>query len=152
MADRREEHLSTRTCHRPRATAAHVFLLRSISLVLAQTLTRLLQAGPATWQEPLFLLVAYALHHPLAPHFVDHFHLVVQLCVEGDSEANTYCLSCAMQAAANGGDKLSSSAMSAGKPFDEISNLKFYASEERELETARDVLPAIAQVLSALQG
>ena len=46
--------------------------------------------------------------------------------------------------------KAFASAMAGGKPFDEIANLKFYASEERELEAARDVLPAIGQALAAL--
>ena len=118
---------------------------------LAQILTRLLRAGPLVWDEPLFLLVAYALQHPQAPYFVDHFHLVVQLCVDGDSEANVYCLSHAMRAAAKGGDKLVASAMAAGKPFDEVANLKFYKSEEKELETTRDVLPAISHALAALR-
>ena len=122
------------------------------SQLLAQTLTRLLQAGPLAWEEPLFLLVAYALQHPQAPNFVDHFHLVVQLCVDGDSEANVYCLSSAMRAAAKGGDRLVSSSMAGGRPFDEIANLKFYESEEKELETTRDVLPAVAQALAAMRG
>ena len=113
---------------------------------------RLLRAGPLEWEEPFFLLVAYALQHAQAETFVDHFHLVVQLCVDGDSEANLYCLSSAMRAAARGGDKLVSAAMASGKPFDEIANIKFYASEERELENTRDVLPAIGQSLAAMRG
>jgi len=125
--------------------------LPSHSQLLAQTLTRLLQAGPVAWEEPLFLLVAYALQHAQAPSFVDHFHLVVQLCVDGESEANVYCLSHAMRAAAKGGDKLVSAAMASGKPFDEVANLKFYKSEEKELETIRDVLPAISHSLAALR-
>ena len=128
---------------------ALTWLLPCVQL-LAQILTRLLRAGPLVWDEPLFLLVAYALQHPQAPYFVDHFHLVVQLCVDGDSEANVYCLSSAMRAAARGGDQLVSSAMAGGKPFDEISNIKFYASEDKELEQTRDVLPAIAQALEGL--
>jgi len=126
--------------------------LPSHSALLAQTLTRLLQAGPVAWEEPLFLLVAYALQHPQAPNFVDHFHLVVQLCVDGDSEANVYCLQSAMKAAAKGGDKLVSSAMATGKPFDEIANVTFSKTEEKELEMTRDVIPAVAQVLDALRA
>ena len=126
--------------------------LPSHSQLLAQTLTRLLETGPLAWEEPIFLLVAYALQHPQAPAFVDHFHLVVNLCVDGDSEANVYCLSSAMRAAAKGGDKLSAMAMAQGKPFDEVANLKFYKTEERELELTREVLPSIGQALAALRA
>ena len=92
------------------------------------------------------------MQHPESAAFVDHFHLVIDLCVDGDSEANVYCLSSAMRAAAKGGDKLSAMAMAQGKPFDEVSNLKFYKTEERELEITREVLPSIAQTLHALRG
>lgn len=134
------------------AAAAPLFaaFLPSHSHFVAQTLTRLLQSGPRAWEEPLLLLVAYALQHPDAPSFVDHFHVVVQQCVDGDSEANTYCLSSAMRAAARAGDDLSSQALASGKPFDEVASLEFYASEERELEAARDVVPSMAQVLEAI--
>jgi hypothetical protein len=124
--------------------------LPSHSHFVAQTLTRLLQSGPLAWEEPLFLLVAYALQHPDAPKFVDHFHVAVQRCVEGDSDANVYCLSSAMRAAARAGDNLSSQALASGKPFDEVASLDFYASEERELEATRDVVPAMAQALAAM--
>ena len=126
--------------------------LPSHSVLLAQMLTRLLQAGPKAWEEPLMLLVAYALQHPDAPTFVDHFHLVVQLCVEADSEAAVYCLSSAMQAAARGGDALTAHEMGQGKPFDEIANLQFYTADAKELELVRDVLPAVSQALRALQA
>jgi len=121
------------------------------SVQLAGMLTRLLQAGPITWEEPLMLLVAYALQHPQAPLFINHFHLVVQLCVNGESEAAVYCLSSAMQAAARGGDTLTSVDMSSGKPFDDIANLQFYETEVKELEQTRDVLPGMQQVLDVLR-
>ena len=125
--------------------------LPSHSSLLAQTLTRLLRSGPVEWEEPLFLLVAYALQHPEAPGFVDNFHLVIDRCVDGDSDANVYCLSSAMRAAVASGDQLTSQLMATGKPFSEVSNIKFYESEARELEQARDVVPAIAHVLATLQ-
>ncbi len=65
-------------------------------------LTRLLRAGPKAWEEPLLLLVAYALQHPQSPSFVDHFHLVVSQCVSAESDAAVYCLSSAMRAASAG--------------------------------------------------
>ena len=133
------------------ATPIFAAYLPSHSRFLAQTLTRLLQSGPLVWEEPLFLLVAYALQHQDAPRFVDHFHLVVQRCVEGDSEANVYCLGAAMRAAVRAGDQLTSHAISSGQPFDEIANIKFVASEERELELTRDVVPSVAQVLASLK-
>ena len=126
--------------------------LPSHSVQLAQMLTRLLQAGPVTWEEPLMLLVAYALQHPEAPTFVDHFHLVVQLCVNGDSEAAVYCLSSAMQAAARGGDKLTAVDMGSGKPFDEIGHVQFYTAEGKDLENTRDVLPGMVQALDAMRA
>ena len=55
-----------------------------------------------------------------------------------------------MRAAARAGDNLSSQALASGKPFDEVASLDFYASEERELEATRDVVPAMAQALAAM--
>ena len=125
--------------------------LPSHSALLAQMLTRLLRSGPVRWEEPLMLLVAYALQHPDAPQFVDHYHLVIQLCVSGESDAAIYCLSSAMQAAARGGDSLTSRAMGTGKPFDEIANIQFYHTEAKELEQTRNVVPAIKQSLEAMR-
>ena len=55
-----------------------------------------------------------------------------------------------MRAAVRAGDQLTSQTMSQGKPFDEVAELKFYHSEERELEQTREVLPNIAQVHATL--
>jgi len=129
--------------------------LPSHSQLLAQVLTRLLNQGPLEWEEPIMLAVAYALQHPQSPSFVDHFHLVLDLCVGDEraaSDAAVYCLSSAMRAAARAGDQLTSQGMANGRPFDEIANIKFYESEERELEQFRDVTPAVAQMLAALRS
>ena len=125
--------------------------LPSHSERLAQMLTRLLHAGPVAWEEPLMLLVAYALQHPQSPSFVDQFHLVINLCTVSESEAALYCLGSAMQAATRAGDVLTSVSMGQGKPFDEIANLQFYQQERKVLETTRDVLPALAAVLASLE-
>jgi len=125
--------------------------LPSHSVLLAQMLTRLLQQGPIAWEEPLMLLVAYSLQHPQSPAFVDHFHLVVDLCTDSESEAALYCLSSAMQAAARGGDQITSLAMGQGKPFDEIANLQFYKQEGKELELTRAVVAPVAAVLASLK-
>jgi len=126
--------------------------LPSHSQMLAHTLTRLLKEGPAEWEEPIMLAVAYAMQHPTAPSFVDQFHLVVQLCVDGESDAAVYCLSSAMRAAARAGDEFTSQGMASGRPFDELSSNRFYQSEERELEQARDVLPNLIQVHAVMRG
>ena len=44
----------------------------------------------------------------------------------------------------------SPSGVSKSQPFDEVASLEFYASEERELEAARDVVPSMAQVLDSI--